>query len=94
MKYHFANPVSYNNVAECPAWLKDILLAVFEFAKVTVWPPALEDIIIIFICPSDPAARVHSPAAETSLIHVTLVVNCIAAAAAVSYTHLTLPTKA
>ena len=70
-------------MAECPAWLKDILLAVFEFAKVTVWLPALEDIIIIFICPSDPAAKVHSPADDTSLIHVTLVVNCIAPAAVI-----------
>ena len=79
--YHFANPVSYNNVAECPAALKDMLCAVLLFAKVIVWLPALEDIIIIFICPSDPAANVHVPAAVGSLIYVTLVEVCMAAAA-------------
>jgi hypothetical protein len=83
MRYHFANPVSYNNVAVCPAVLKDILLAMFAFAKVTVWPPLLEDIIIILICPSVPAARVHVPAAETSLIHVTFVATFMAPAAVI-----------
>ena len=49
------------------------VLETFDPAIVIVWPPLLEDIITIFICPSVPAPIEHAPAPEGSLIKVTFV---------------------
>ena len=78
MKYHLLVPVSYKRVALSPAASQDISDPIFAALSVTVWSPVLEDIIIILICPSTPAANVKLPAPSTLLINVTFVSNDIA----------------
>ena len=72
MKNHLLSPVSYNIVALSPTASKLIVCATLAPDTWIVWPPLLEDMIIIIIWPSNPAPIEQVPPPDGSLIYVTL----------------------